>query len=92
MTTSPSKCFKGWADGNASGACCCNCRYHKEDFHHCTTMDRVAHAVENDVPAPVGCVCSLHKGWLCTGMVGEGGGIHSGWSDHGMCEIHQHVD
>lgn len=48
-------------------------------------MDRVAYAIANDVPAPVGCVCTLHKGWTCTGM---GGHVYSDWSEHGMCEMH----
>ena len=84
------KCFKGWTElaGNRDGSCCCNCQYHKQDFYHCTTIDRIAYSIATNKPAPAGCVCSLHKGWICTGMEGEGGGAHSGWSEHGMCEMH----
>jgi len=57
------------------GSCCCNCRWHVEDFHHCTT-----------VPDRKGCVCSEHKGWIC---MAEGDRAHSGWSEHGMCEMHE---
>lgn len=58
------------------GRCCCNCIYHIEDLHHCTTVKRQAGEK---------CVCSKHKGWIC---MSEDGKAHSGWTEHGMCEIH----
>lgn len=54
--------------------CCCGCRWHIADYHHCTT-------VENRT----GCVCSQQKGWIC--MDPESERAHSGWSEHGMCEM-----
>ena len=60
--------------GCAEKYCCCGCRWHIEDFHHCTTV------AERDE-----CVCSQHKGWIC--MPPESERAHSGWSEHGMCEM-----
>ncbi len=72
---SSSNCDKGWHDGS----CCCNCKNHYEDFNHCTTGGQK----EN------GCVCSEHKGWICLiSFEGETPRAHSGWSEHGMCEMH----
>ena len=81
------ECYEGWTKdlGNTQGRCCCNCKYHVEDFWACVTIDRIAYAIEHDVAAPKGCVCSLHKGWICTGT----GRAHSGWKEHGMCEVHE---
>ena len=60
-----------------NGCCCCNCANHLEDFYHCTTPPK---------PDGVkGCVCSTHKGWICH-MIGK---YHSGWSEHGFCEMHR---
>ena len=56
------------------GRCCCGCRYHVEDFHHCTTVKETPN-----------CVCSDHKGWIC--MPPDFHGAHSGWSEHGLCEL-----
>ena len=68
------KCDKGWNDGS----CCCNCANHYEDRHHCTTKPNR----EN------GCCCSEHKGWICLiSFEGEKPIAHSGWSEHGMCEM-----
>ena len=68
---------------NYNGACCCNCSNHHEDFYHCATQ-----------PKPVGvegCVCSTHKGWICSiSLDGEETRYHSGWSEHGMCEMHNY--
>lgn len=64
------------------GCCCCNCENHLEDFYHCTTLPR-PNTTE-------GCVCGVHKGWICR-MGDEDSGkvrFHSGWSEHGMCEMH----
>lgn len=60
--------------------CCCNCGNHLEDFYHCTTNPR-PDGVE-------GCVCSVHKGWICSIVFDDGTARnHSGWSEHGMCEM-----
>ena len=61
--------------GSEFHACCCTCRYHHEDFHHCTTTKDRGNR----------CVCSDHKGWICMGLERA----HSGWSAHGMCELHE---
>lgn len=66
---------------NWNGCCCCNCANHLEDFHHC------------DVSRPEGiegCVCNIHKGWICRVQFEDTKEIryHSGWSEHGMCEMH----
>jgi hypothetical protein len=61
------------------GRCCCTCRWHIEDFHHCTTIDRSKFADKD-------CVCSLHKGWICFPLAE--GRAHSGWTEHGICEMH----
>ena len=59
-------------------SCCCTCRFHIADFHHCTTAweMREQHG---------GCVCSVQKGWICTGPEPEG--MYSGWPEHGRCEM-----
>lgn len=61
------------------GRCCCNCRYRLIDFHHCTTAPelRGGHG---------GCVCGLPKGFICAPPLGVR--VHSGWSEHGLCEMH----
>lgn len=74
------KCDKGWNNGE----CCCNCANHYEDFYHCTSN-----------PKPEGydkdnheCICNVHKGWICLiSLEGERPNAHSGWSEHGMCEL-----
>jgi len=72
------KCDKGWHDGG----CCCNCKHHIEDFHHCTTKIKVPEDEDN-------CVCSQHKGWICMIKFPDEKEIraHSGWSEHGYCEM-----
>jgi hypothetical protein len=62
-----------------SGRCCCNCRYHIQDNMHCTT-----------VVAPRCCVCGIQKGWICMPpeFQGEQQLAFSGWTEHGMCEMH----
>lgn len=59
------------------GKCCCTCKYRLEDFYHCTTA---AHA------EPGKCVCSEHKGWVCAPE--ETDRVYSGWTEHGLCEMH----
>lgn len=66
-----------------NGCCCCNCANHLEDFYHCTTEPK---------PEGVkGCVCSTHKGWICRCQFEDSEEVryHSGWSEHGMCEMHR---
>jgi hypothetical protein len=63
---------------NGKGQCCCNCRYHIEDFHHCRTY--------KDKGPITQCVCSMHKGWIC--MPPESSGASSDWAEHGRCEMH----
>ncbi|HEY5588398.1 MAG TPA: hypothetical protein VIK86_05515 [Candidatus Paceibacterota bacterium] len=73
------KCDKGWSDGS----CCCNCANHYEDFYHCTTTEK------SDIIGD-GCVCSVHKGWICIPPLGESKKIaHSNCGEHGMCEMHE---
>ena len=64
-----------------NGDCCCNCKSHIEDFYHCTS---------SPIPENVeGCVCSIHKGWICMILIdGETPMANSGWSEHGGCEMH----
>ena len=67
---------------NFSGQCCCNCNNHLEDFHHCTTSPKPEGAK--------GCVCGIHKGWICYIHFEDGTArAYSGWGEHGMCEIWQ---
>lgn len=55
------------------GTCCCNCRNRIDDYSHELTDGRP---------------CTEPRGWVCVGMVGmDDGGAHSGWSEHGMCEL-----
>ncbi len=65
--------------------CCCNCKSHVEDFCHCT-IDRGLRKKK------VGCICSIHKGWICVGFVymDDGHGpAHSGWPEHSCgCELY----
>lgn len=37
-----------------------------------------------------GCVCNQHKGWICRTTFEDSKEVryHSGWSKHGMCEMH----
>lgn len=59
--------------------CCCNCIYHWQDFHHCTTAPKMKR-----------CACSVPKGWACVVFkVTEGGPIYSGWPEHSVgCEMY----
>lgn len=84
-------CMKGWDDvkANKNGRCCCNCEYHLVDYHHCTTIDRQAVAAQTGSLPFVGCVCLIPKGWICCPPDDENKMCYSGWSEHGMCEMHQ---
>lgn len=79
---SNNKCVKK----DFNGCCCCNCKNHLEDFYHCTTMPK-SKGVE-------GCVCSVHKGWICKTVFADSNEIfyYSGWSEHGICELHKKND
>ena len=75
MNKEVAKCDKGWH----TGECCCNCANHYEDTHHCTTKK---HNLDE------GCVCGQHKGWICLIKIDGETRAHSGWSQHGFCELH----
>ena len=67
------------------GACCCTCKHHVEDFHACS--------VDIERCKKEGCICSKHKGWICLGMnYGKEPRAHSGWGEHGMCELHEAIE
>lgn len=66
------------------GRCCCNCRFHLRDHHHCTT------AGDDIKPAANDCKCSVPKGWVCAPP--EFPVVYSGWSEHGMCEMHDYAE
>ena len=71
-------------EGIGKGRCCCNCRFRLTDNHHCTTSP--------DLVAELGrCVCSLPKGFICAPPEFDGR-VHSGWSEHGLCEMHDYRD
>jgi len=63
------------------GSCCCNCLYHLRDNYHCTTAPELR-------TEKGGCVCGEQKGWICAPPEFEGT-AHSGWTEHGMCEMHR---
>lgn len=58
------------------GQCCCNCLYHIPDMGH---------------PGTDGKSISTQRGWTCTvGLfteLSQNPYIHSGWSEHGGCEM-----
>jgi hypothetical protein len=60
-------------------SCCCTCVFHLKDFHHCTTAWDLREAAG-------GCVCGIAKGWICAPP--ESDRAHSGWTEHGICEMH----
>ena len=67
-----------------SNRCCCTCANHHEDFHHCTTNADLRNQQPKE-PGKSACICNIHKGWVC---FIPGGRLHSGWSEHGICEMH----
>lgn len=69
---------KCWAPEH-HGRCCCNCKWHIKDYHHCTTLG------QKDGK----CVCNDQKGWICLSPISEDC-AYSGWSEHGMCEMHEY--
>lgn len=64
------------------GRCCCNCKYHIEDFTHCCTTTKKE--------GETGCICGAHKGWIC--MPPETDQAYSGWKEHSLCEMHEFKD
>lgn len=54
------------------GDCCCNCKYLVADYSH---------------PWTDGQPVTEQRGWICIGLLDEGM-AHSGWGEHGMCELH----
>ena len=63
------------------GQCCCSCKFHLQDFHHCSVDSA---KIISDSP---GCLCNIPKGWICAGEAVENCRYHSGWTEHGMCEM-----
>lgn len=59
-------------------ACCCTCRWHHADFHHCCTARELRQEKR-------GCVCGVQKGWICAPPESER--MYSGWPEHGICEM-----
>lgn len=66
-----------------NGRCCCNCVFHIRDYYHCTTAWHLREPFG-------GCVCGIPKGWICAPSESER--VHSGWSEHGLCECHMLKD
>lgn len=68
--------------------CCCNCKHHWQDFHHCHTAPVLRDAEEK-------CVCSVPKGYACVVfkvMEPKNGAIHSGWPEHSIgCEMYSAI-
>ena len=59
--------------------CCCICRWHLRDYHHCTTNKKLRDETN-------GCVCSKQKGWVC--VAPEMDRVYSGWPNHSIgCEM-----
>lgn len=55
--------------------CCCTCKHHLKDFSHpCTDGGRV----------------TVQRGWVCANPELFDGAryVHSGWTEHGICEVH----
>lgn len=58
--------------------CCCDCKYHLKDFHHCGTNDILQKHLNM-------CICDVPKGFICT----VNGVAHSGWWEHSAgCEMY----
>jgi hypothetical protein len=67
--------------------CCCKCKYHIEDFYHCTTAMPLRDEIEKLVGGSH-CICSMHKGWIC--MPPWGHEAYSGWVEHSIgCEMYE---
>lgn len=66
--------------------CCCNCRYHAQDFHHCITSPELREQKG-------GCVCGVPKGWVCTfGSEDNHNKVHSNWPEHSVgCELYMAI-
>lgn len=76
------KCDKGWHNGE----CCCNCKNHYKDMHHCNTEPKPLDYDKNNHK----CVCSIQKGWICLiSFEGERPHAYSGWGEHGYCEFYK---
>lgn len=75
-TTAPTACQ---LTAEPFSQCCCNCRFRLTDYKHCSIHGQ-----------PAGkCVCSEVKGYICTGLLGEGGRAHSEWPKHSCgCELY----
>lgn len=60
--------------------CCCVCKYHVADHHHCSTSIELRTEKGS-------CVCGERKGWVCLGFA-DHGRVHSNWPEHSVgCEL-----
>lgn len=67
--------------------CCCRCKWHHEDFYHCTTAMDLRKEIEKFVGGSR-CICSMHKGWIC--MAPGMGRFYSDWPEHSIgCEMYE---
>ncbi len=76
-------CLEEWKQ------CCCTCKHRLTDYHHCTTTGVVGDksALKN---GEEDCVCSHQRGYICAAglaLDSKNPRVHSGWSEHGMCEL-----
>lgn len=67
--------------------CCCNCKFHFQDYFHCTVLPRPTREQKIAVGKEDSrCVCSVPKGYVC-GLGIEDGRVHSNWPEHSCgCE------
>lgn len=74
-------------------ACCCTCKHRLIDYHHCTTTGQCGDksGFKPGEPIELNCICSRPRGYICAAGIayGENGRVYSGWSEHGMCELHE---
>jgi hypothetical protein len=83
MTTSEC-CLPEWE------ACCCTCKHRLTDYHHCVTTGQCGDksGFKPGEETHLNCICSRPRGYVCAADILKGM-VHSGWSEHGMCEMHE---
>jgi hypothetical protein len=71
-------CFEGWReeDGNSSGSCCCNCKYHRAIVGHPWNKSL---ATKSSITTVIGYGCTVPD--MPAIVFFEKG--------HGMCEMHK---
>ncbi len=82
---------KCWLDTEFK-TCCCTCKHRLTDYHHCTTTGQCGDKSGFKPGEPQDtCICSRPRGYICALGLALGGEarVYSGWSEHGMCEMHQ---